>query len=50
MVMINIVLAHIEVTRPIAILLSEKGMIKFSEWNKNISKLTLKKMKKMLKK
>lgn len=30
MVMINIVLAHIEVTRPIAILLSEKGIVKFT--------------------
>ena len=30
MVMVNIVLAHIEVTRPIAILLSEKWIVKFS--------------------
>ena len=51
MVMINIVLAHIEVTRPIAILLSEKGIVKFTpppelkEW-----KFSIKKMKKLLKK
>jgi hypothetical protein len=30
MVMINITLAHIEVTRPIAVLLSEKGIVKFT--------------------
>jgi len=29
MVIINIVLAHIEVTRPIAVLLSERGIVKF---------------------
>lgn len=51
MVMINIVLAHIEVTRPIAILLSEKWTVKFTprEW-KSHSKISLKKMKKLLNK
>ena len=29
MVIINIVLTHIEVTRPIAVLLSERGIVKF---------------------
>ena len=51
MVMINIVLAHIEVTRPVAILLSERGMVKFHgmkwlwKW-----KFSIKKMQKLLKK
>lgn len=51
MVMINIVLAHIEVTRPIAILLSEKWVVKFTS-SKQDSKtsLSLKKMKRLLKK
>ena len=49
MVMINIVLSHIEITRPIAILLSEKWVIKFN-WPKDSKKLTLKKMRKLLKK
>lgn len=50
MVMINIVLAHIEVTRPIAILLSEKWIVKFTS-PKEIptSKFSMKKMKKLLK-
>jgi len=46
MVMINIVLAHIELTRPIAVLLSEKWVVKFQETPD--TKLTLKKMKKLL--
>lgn len=33
MVIINIILSHIEVTRPLAILLSEKGIIKTDFWN-----------------
>ena len=51
MVMINIVLAHIEVTRPVAILLSEKWVVKFTDmadlWT---GKFSIKKMKKLLKK
>lgn len=51
MVMINIVLAHIEVTRPIAILLSERGMIKFQGMKKfGKGKFSIKKMQKLLKK
>lgn len=50
MVMVNIVLAHIPATRPIAILLSEKGMIKFEGGNTKMWKFNLKKMKKILKK
>ena len=51
MVMINIVLAHIEVTRPIAILLSEKWVVKFTGmWELAGGKFSLKKMKKLLKK
>jgi len=49
MVIINIVLSHIEVTRPIAILLSEKWVIKF-QWLPEGKKLSLRKMKKLLKK
>lgn len=51
MVVVNIVLAHIEVTRPIAILLSERWMVKFhgmkdfGKW-----KFSIKKMQKLLKK
>lgn len=48
MVMINIVLAHIPATRPIAILLSEKWMIKFSNGDRSKS-MNLKKLKKLLK-
>lgn len=51
MVMVNIVLAHIEATRPIAILLSEKWMVKFhGMWKIWKWKFTIKKMQKMLKK
>jgi len=51
MVMVNIVLAHIEVTRPIAVLLSEKGMIKFTPPKKSKrSHLSLKKVRKLLQK
>jgi len=51
MVMINIVLAHIEVTRPVAILLSERGVIKFTGVSDFSSKrFTIKKMKKLLEK
>ncbi len=51
MVMINIILAHIEVTRPIAILLSERGIIKFSwMWKIPTWKFSIKKMRKFLKK
>lgn len=50
MVMINITLAHIEVTRPIAVLLSEKWIIKFTPQNGDKKKnYSLSKMKKMLK-
>lgn len=49
MVMINIVLAHIEVTRPVAVLLSEKWVVKF-QWMPENKKLSLKKMKKFLQK
>lgn len=48
MVMINIVLAHMEVTRPIAILLSEKWVVKFTQ-KKGSSKTGLS-LKKLLKK
>jgi AI-2 transport protein TqsA len=50
MVMINITLAHIEVTRPIAVLLSEKWIIKFTppKWSKGKS-YSLNKMKRLLK-
>ncbi len=49
MVTINIILAHIEVTRPIAILLSEKWMVKFSWMNETPKwNAALKKMKKLL--
>ena len=49
MVMINITLSHIESTRPIAVLLSEKGIIKYS-WIQKVKKwrFWLKKMKKLL--
>jgi len=51
MVMINITLAHIEITRPIAVLLSEKGIIKFTETKKKTKKsYNLNKMKRLLKK
>ena len=51
MVMMNIVFAHNEHTRPIAVLLSEKWIVKFTEINKKWKwKLTLSKMKKMLNK
>lgn len=51
MVIVNIVLAHIEVTRPIAVLLSEKWVVKFTPPPelKN-GKFSIKKMKKLLKK
>lgn len=51
MVMMNIVFAHNEHTRPIAILLSEKGIVKFTprKW-KSKNKLSIWKMKKLLKK
>ena len=50
MVMINIVLAHIEVTRPIAILLSEKWVVKFTPPSElKDGKFSIKKMKKLLK-
>lgn len=50
MVMINITLAHIEVTRPIAVLLSEKWIVKFTSatWKKGKS-YSLNKMKRLLK-
>ncbi len=48
MVIINIVLAHIPATRSIAILLSEKWVIKIS-WDEKVSKMSLKRMKKILK-
>ena len=49
MVMINIALSHIESTRPIAVLLSEKWIIKYS-WFEQVKKwrFWLKKMKKFL--
>lgn len=49
MVMINITLAHIESTRPIAVLMSEKWIIKYS-WIEQTKKwkFWLKKMKKLL--
>jgi len=51
MVMVNIVLAHIELTRPIAILLSEKWVVKFTQpWKWMKTTLSLKKMRKLLKK
>lgn len=51
MVMINITLAHIKSTRPIAVLLSEKWIIKYS-WLESAKKgkFWLKKMKKLLEK
>ncbi len=49
MVMINIVLAHIEVTRPIAVFLSEKWVVVFPGMQEAKDKLSLKKMKKFLK-
>lgn len=48
MVMVNIVLAHIPATRPIAVLLSEKWVIKVS-WDEKATKMSLKKMRKILK-
>jgi AI-2 transport protein TqsA len=50
MVMINITLSHIEVTRPIAVLLSEKWIIKFTppKWGDRKT-YNLNKMKKLLK-
>lgn len=51
MVMMNIVFAHNEHTRPIAVLLSEKGVVKFTApQEKTKGKLSLSKMKKLLKK
>jgi len=51
MVMMNIVFAHNEHTRPIAVLLSEKWVVKFTPPSKKWkNKLTLSKMKKLLKK
>jgi len=51
MVIINIVLAHIEVTRPIAVLLSERGIVKFYGMKDSSSwKFSIKKMRKILKK
>ncbi len=50
MVMINITLAHIDVTRPIAVLLSEKGIVKFTKNHKSKTTLSLSKMKKLLQK
>lgn len=47
MVSINIVLAHIPATRNIAILLSERWVVKF--YGEDTKNLTLKKMKKLLK-
>lgn len=50
MVMINITLAHIEVTRPIAVLLSEKWIVKFTPPKWGVSKTySLNKMKRLLK-
>ena len=50
MVMINIVLAHIEVTRPIAILLSERWIVKFANMKElPTGKLSIRKMRKLLK-
>lgn len=49
MVMINIVLAHIEITRPIAVFLSEKWVVMFPWMQEAKDKLSLKKMKKFLK-
>lgn len=48
MVIINITLAHIEVTRPIAVFLSEKWIVKFPGMQESKWKITLKKMKKLL--
>lgn len=51
MVMVNIILAHIEVTRPIAVLLSERGIVKFSGmWDLPKGKFSIKKMRKFLNK
>ncbi len=50
MVMINIVLAHIEYTRPIAILLSERWIVKFANMKElPTGKLSIRKMRKLLK-
>ena len=49
MVMINITLSHIEATRPIAVLLSEKGIIKYSSSDSMKKwRLWIKKMQKIL--
>ena len=49
MVMINITLSHIESTRPIAVLLSEKWIIKYSSIQRSKKwKFWIKKMKKLL--
>lgn len=49
MVMINITLAHIEVTRPIAVFLSEKWVVRFQGMDyEHERKISLKKMKKLL--
>lgn len=51
MVMMNIAFAHNEHTRPLAILLSERWVVKFTASDKKTkSKLSLRKMKKLLKK
>jgi len=51
MVMMNIVFAHNEHTRPIAVLLSEKWVVKFTAPKKNgKTKLSIKNMKQLLKK
>ena len=50
MVTINIILAHIEVTRPIAIFLSERWIVKYPGMEDELprGKIALKKMKKLL--
>ncbi len=50
MVMVNITLAHIDATRPIAIFLSEKWIIKFQPEKRKKTKIGLWAMKKLLKK
>jgi len=51
MVMMNIAFAHNAHTRPIAVLLSEKGVVKFTPgWKKSKSKLSLSKIQKLLNK
>ncbi len=51
MVIINIILSHIKSTRPIAILLSEKGIIKTDFWNiKKDKKSVVKRIRDRLKK